>query len=164
MAKARVAFLITGLLATSLPTAQLTAQDVGTNAKLAFACSFGKKQVRVVADALSLTYEFGPRNTPELKLTRQTKDSEVGYNYTLFPRAEHRSFRISNGADQYVLFRRFSAPNYQGRYAEDVDGLMVLKNDKLLAKYLCKSGAGFDYGYDFEWLNKDKRDWAELAD
>jgi hypothetical protein len=164
MAKAHFAFFITGLLAASLPTAQLTAQDVGTKAKLAFACSFGKKHVRVVADSLWLTYEFGPRNRPELKLTRETKDSEVGYNYSLFPRAEHRSFRISNGPYHYILFRRFSAPNYQGRYAEDVDGLMVFKGAKLLAKYQCKSGDGFDYGYDFEWLNKDKRDWAELAE
>lgn len=157
-------FALMGLLAVALPAIPLTAQDIGTKAKIAFSCSFGKKQVRVIASSLSLSYEFGPAGKPELKLIRDTDSEDVAYNYTLFSRAEHRSLRITNGDYHYILFRRFSAPNYQGRYAEDVDGLMVFKDNTLLAKHQCKSGSGFDYDYDFEWLKKDSRDWAELAE
>ena len=111
----------------------------------------------MIDSSLSLSYEFGPAGKHELKLIRDTDSEDVAYNYTLFSHAEHRSLRIANGDYHYILFRCFSALNYQGRYAEDVAGLKVLKDNTLLAKHQCKSGSEFDYDYDFEWLKKDSR-------
>ncbi len=112
-------------------------------ARPVFACGFGARQVRVTGSPQGLTYRFGTATTAEMTLTAGPQTRTVFQKTELFARAVNRHLRFTQGAFSYVLFHReyFGTATHKG--AEDVQGLLVLKGPKLLAKMTCRSGPGF---------------------
>ena len=132
---------------------------MATNAPVpVFDCSFGAKRVRVVSVGAVLRYEFGRPSKAEMIVIGDPALGTVRYHRTLFAHSENKQLRFVNGTFSYLLFNRFSTPDYQGMGAEDRSGLVVLKGDHTVARLNCRSGGDFSTTFDFDRLPDDGED------
>jgi hypothetical protein len=128
-----------------------------------FRCSFGSKSVEVTVSGPALVYRYGSPRRTEIRLDRSIGGGDVGHHYQLFAHAEHRHLRVTNGRFTYILYDRFSAPAYDRTGAEDTQGLLVLRDGRVVARHVCRTGPGFAKDFRFERLRRDEDDLAELA-
>jgi hypothetical protein len=128
-----------------------------------FRCSFGSKAVEVSVSGPALVYRYGSPRRTEIRLDRPLVGVDVGHHYQILAHAEHRHLRVANGRYSYILYDRFSAPAYDGSGAEDAQGLLVLRDGRVIARHACRTGPGFAKDFRFERLRRDEDDLAALA-
>ena len=121
-----------------------------------FSCSFGARQVEVVRDGATLTYRFGRPGRPAMVLSGDAASGNVHYHRTIYPHGEEQTLRFQNGAFAYVVFNTFQTPDYYLEGAIDQSGLLVLRNGRLIARMICRSGGDFIERPIFDELPRDE--------
>ena len=121
-----------------------------------FDCSFGAKRVLVTRPAGNmLRYEFGAPGKPEIVILGDPAQRTVRYHRTLFAHSENKQLHFVRGDYSYVLFNRWSSPDYDGTGAEDRSGLVVSHRHRTIAKLICRRGGEFSTVVDLDALPDD---------
>lgn len=141
----KVWILISGvaLLSSVAPAAQS-----GGRPETIFQCSFGKKQVAVRAVGPMYVYSFGLPGHPEVEVVGDPKRKNVYASDSVGTLDMIRQVRLQNGRFSYVVFYGGLTKAYATPSATAGSGLAVFDGSRRIAKFSCKSGRGFQAGWD----------------
>lgn len=126
-----------------------------------FACSFGAKQLVVTEAGGALVYRYGTPRKTELRLVADAASYHVFYHRTLYARAEDQTLRFVSGDYNYVVYAHWSAPD-PGMTEESstpesyYGGLIVMRGERELASYRCRSGGDMREWPIFKTLPQDE--------
>lgn len=125
------------------------------NPNFRFECGFGAKRVSVTTEAGRLVYRFGTAAKVERTIVEDPARANILYRYTLYPIAASQQLRFRNGAFSYVVYNHFRAAGLSGEAPADISGLLVLKDDRIIARRKCRSGGFFDEDHRLDRLPVD---------
>jgi hypothetical protein len=128
-----------------------------------FRCSLGARQVEVVRDGNGATYRFGRAGRPELTINGSAAARNLFAWHELFPHAERRYLRFTQGSYNYVVRTFFRTPDYSQQGAADDRELLVIRNGRLTSRMRCRSGGEFQNPEWLDSLPQDTRDMTEGA-
>lgn len=139
----------TGGLAAAMMLCAAPALAVCTGNQIeVFACSFGAKQVELcmTTDEQKLTYRFGPKDAPELELTRGF-DEITMQPWNGIGRSIWDVVTLPSGSFSYQLFSSFD--KFEQSH---VSGLEVLRGNQTLATLDCLSADADDGFFELQTL------------
>ena len=138
-------FLAVALL--TVPASSI-ASTAGGHPQRIFQCSFGKKEVLVSRAGPLYLYSFGIPGRPEVQIVGDPRQRNVFASGSFGTLDGFQNLRIANGRYSYVVFFNGLTETYKTPRASIDSGLAVFDGTRRISKFSCKSGIGFQRGWD----------------